>query len=112
MTRTTATIPRELERFLEGAVEIGAFSSKSEVVQEAICSSFENDHLRIAAVLSLYEEGTIDSEEALELADVKDKEIRGILMDELDVEPEEAEVSGEDILQTIYDDFSIDLDDE
>lgn len=112
MTRTTVTLPNELNIFLEGAVRAGYFSSKSEIIQEAIDSAFENDYRRVAAVLSLHSEGKLDAMEALKLADVKNQELRFILMNHLDIEPEEAERPDEDILSSIYDNFSIEFTDE
>lgn len=112
MKRTTVTIPRELELFLEGAVEAGSFSSKNEVVETAVDATFEDEYIRALAVLSLYQDDKLDPQRAFELADVTDQHLRAILIDKLEYEPDNQESAGQDILETIHKEFSNSIDDE
>lgn len=111
MTRTTVTIPGELELFLEGAVETGAFSSKSQVVETAVDAAYEDVNMRALAALSLFQSEKLEPQEALELADAEDQQIRAILADKLEIEPQE-EIPNQDILDTIYEGFSTTIEDD
>jgi predicted HTH domain antitoxin len=83
MSRTTATIPDDLTDLMEGAVRAGIFENKSDAIRHVLRAYFEeNQNARIAAAVSLYEDGEITLGTAARLADVNRFEMRDILREE------------------------------
>jgi len=83
MSRTTATIPEELTELMDGAIKAGIFENKSDAIRHVLREYFEeNENARIAAAVSLYEEGEITLGTAARLADVDRFEMRDILREE------------------------------
>lgn len=83
MSRTTATIPDDLTDLVDGAVEAGIFENKSDAIRHVLREYFEeHPNARIAAAVSLYEEGRISLGTAARLADVDRFEMRDILLEE------------------------------
>lgn len=101
MSRTTATIPDDLTRLIEGAVEAGVFENKSDAIRHVVREYFEeNENARIAAAVSLYGNGEITLGTAARLAGVDRFEMRDILREEgveLRVGPRDLETAREDI---------------
>jgi predicted HTH domain antitoxin len=83
MSRTTATIPDDLTDLMEGAVRAGIFENKSDAIRHVLREYFnENQNARIAAAVSLYEDGEITLGTAARLANVNRFEMRDILREE------------------------------
>jgi predicted HTH domain antitoxin len=83
MPRTTATIPDDLTDLVEGAVKAGIFENKSDAIRHVLRAYFEeNDNERVAAAVSLYEDGEITLGTAARLADVNRFEMRDLLREE------------------------------
>nr|WP_231512899.1 UPF0175 family protein [Haloferax mediterranei] len=83
MSRTTATIPNDLTDLMEGAVKAGIFENKSDAIRHVLRAYFEeNENARIAAAVSLYDDGEITLGTAARLAGVNRFEMRGILREE------------------------------
>lgn len=83
MPRTTATIPGDLYRLLEVAVEAGIFENMSDCVRHVLREYFAaNQAARTAVAVSLYETGDITIGTAVRLADVNRFEMRDILQEE------------------------------
>ncbi|WP_254524365.1 UPF0175 family protein [Natrinema caseinilyticum] len=83
MSRTTATIPDDLTDLMEGAVKAGIFENKSDAIRHVLREYFEeNQNARIAAAVSLYDDGNITMGTAARLADVNRFEMREILREE------------------------------
>ena len=108
MGRTTVTLPPVLEYFLDGAVDNGAFDSKSEGIQQALAAAFKDEYRRVVAAQALYEAGDLSAEEAFRLADVADTELRATLAEELGVDREAIETQDEDVLESIRREFTLD----
>jgi predicted HTH domain antitoxin len=83
MPRTTATIPDDLTDLMEGAIKAGIFENKSDAIRHVLREYFEqNQNARIAAAVSLYEDGDITLGTAARLAGVNRFEMRDILREE------------------------------
>jgi predicted HTH domain antitoxin len=83
MPRTTATIPDDLTDLVEGAVKAGIFENKSDAIRHVLRAYFEENHNeRVAAAVSLYEDGEITLGTAARLADVNRFEMRDLLREE------------------------------
>ena len=83
MSRITATIPDDLADLMEGAVRAGVFENKSGAMRHVLREYFEeNQHARIAAAVSLYDNEEITLSTAARLADVNRFEMRDILREE------------------------------
>ena len=83
MSRTTATIPDDLTDLIEGAIRAGIFENKSDAIRHVLREYFEqNQNARVAAAVSLYEDGEITLGTAARLADVNRFEMRDILREE------------------------------
>lgn len=108
MPRTTATLPEHQVIMLEKAISKGEFSSKSQGIQTALTEQFENERLRATAVQALYSTGEIEAREAIELADLDDRELRAVLQNQLGLGEETQKSGEEDILDSIVGDFEID----
>lgn len=101
MSRTTATIPDDLTDLMEGAIKAGIFENKSDAIRHVLREYFdEHPNARIAAAVSLYEDGSITLGTAARLADVNRFEMRDILREEgveLRVGPEDMEAVRDEI---------------
>lgn len=101
MPRTTATIPDDLTHLIDGAVKAGIFENKSDAIRHVLRAYFEeHEPARIAAAVSLYEDGEITLGTAARLADVDRFEMRDILREEgvtLRIGPEDMAAAKEEI---------------
>lgn len=101
VSRTTATIPDDLDQLIAGAIEAGVFESKSDAIRHVLREYFdahEND--RIAAAISLYDAGEISLGRAARLADLNRFEMRDVLLEhdvELRLGPEDMDDAREEI---------------
>lgn len=83
MSRTTATIPDDLTDLMEGAIRAGIFENKSDAIRHVLREYFnENQNARIAAAVSLYQDGEITLGTAARLANANRFEMRDILREE------------------------------
>lgn len=83
MSRTTATIPDDLTDLMEGAIRAGIFENKSDAIRHVLREYFEeNQNARVAAAVSLYEDGEITLGTAARLAGVNRFEMRDLLREE------------------------------
>lgn len=101
MSRTTATIPDDLTDLMEGAVRAGIFENKSDAIRHVLREYFEeNQNARVAAAVTLYDDGEITLGTAARLADVNRFEMRDILRED-DVElrfgPEDMDAARDEI---------------
>ena len=101
MSRTTATIPDDLTNHMEGAIRAGIFENKSDAIRHVLREYFDqNQNARIAAAVSLYDEGTITLGTAARLAGVNRFEMRDILREEgveLRIGPEDMAAASDEI---------------
>jgi predicted HTH domain antitoxin len=101
MSRTTATIPDDLTDLMEGAIRAGIFENKSDAIRHVLREYFEeNRNARIAAAVSLYEDGEITLGTAARLAGINRFEMRDLLREEgveLRFGPEDIAAAREDI---------------
>jgi predicted HTH domain antitoxin len=86
---------------MEGAVKAGIFENKSDAIRHVLREYFEeNQNARVAAAVSLYEDGEITLRTAARLAGVNRFEMRDLLREE-DVElrfgPEDLEAARDEI---------------
>lgn len=80
MPRITGSYPDDLDLLIEGAVEAGVFSGKSDALREFVREYFEDhENERIAAAVALYERERITLGEAARLAAVDRWTMRDIL---------------------------------
>jgi len=80
MARTTGSYPEDIELLIEGAVEAGVFSGKSDALREFARTYFkEHENERVAAAVALYEQEAITLGDAARLADVDRWTMRDIL---------------------------------
>lgn len=80
MARITGSYSEDLDLLIEGAVEAGVFSGKSDALREFARDYFEDhDEERIAAAVALYERETITLGDAARLAGVNRFEMKDIL---------------------------------
>lgn len=105
MPRISATLPQDLVYILEGAVKVAEFSSKSEVVQEALKGAFEDENKRVAAANALFEEDKIGAVEAFKLADIEEDELRSEFANVLGFEDGDILSDEDSILETIRKEF-------
>lgn len=83
MSRTTATIPDDLTHLIEGAIKAGVFENKSDAIRHVLREYFEeNENARVAAAVSLYDDGEVTLGTAARLADVNRFEMRDLLREE------------------------------
>lgn len=80
MERITGTYPNDLDLLIEGAVEAGVFSDKSDALREFV-REYLDDHEneRVAAAVALYERERITLGDAARLADVDRWTMRDVL---------------------------------
>ncbi|MDH5021203.1 UPF0175 family protein [Halobacterium rubrum] len=82
MARITGSYPDDLDLLIEGAVEAGVFSGKSDALREFARDYFDDhDEQRVAAAVALYERETITLGDAARLAGVNRFEMKDILRD-------------------------------
>jgi predicted HTH domain antitoxin len=80
MARITGSYPDDLDLLIEGAVEAGVFSGKSDALREFVREYFEDhENERITAAVALYERERITLGDAARLADVDRWTMRDIL---------------------------------
>ena len=80
MPRITGSYPDDLDLLIEGAVEAGVFSGKSDALREFVRGYFKShENERIAAAVALYERERITLGDAARLADVDRWTMRDIL---------------------------------
>jgi predicted HTH domain antitoxin len=80
MARITGSYPDDLDLLIEGAVEAGVFSGKSDALREFVREYFEDhESERIAAAVALYERERITLGDAARLAAVDRWTMRDIL---------------------------------
>ena len=80
MARITGSYPDDLGLLIEGAVEAGVFSGKSDALREFVREYFEDhESERTAAAVALYERERITLGDAARLADVDRWTMRDIL---------------------------------
>ena len=80
MARITGSYPDDLDLLIEGAVEAGVFSGKSDALREFVREYFEDhENERTAAAVALYERERITLGDAARLADVDRWTMRDIL---------------------------------
>lgn len=80
MSRITGSYPDDLDLLIEGAVEAGMFSGKSDALREFARSYFdEHEQERIAAAVALYEREVVTLGDAARLANVDRWTMRDIL---------------------------------
>ena len=80
MARITGSYPDDLDLLIEGAVEAGVFSGKSDALREFVRDYFEDhESERIAAAVALYERERITLGDAARLAAVDRWTMRDIL---------------------------------
>jgi len=80
MARITGSYPDDLDLLIEGAVEAGVFSGKSDALREFVREYFEDhESERTAAAVALYERERITLGDAARLADVDRWTMRDIL---------------------------------
>lgn len=101
MSRTTATIPDDLDRLVQGAVHAGVFENKSDAIRHVLREYFEtHENARIAAAVHCYAEGDLSLGDAARLADRNRFEMRDLLREhdvELRLGPEDADDAAEEI---------------
>jgi predicted HTH domain antitoxin len=82
MARITGSYPDDLDLLIEGAVEAGVFSGKSDALREFARDYFDDhDEERVAAAVALYERETITLGDAARLAGVNRFEMKDVLRD-------------------------------
>ena len=80
MARITGSYPEDIELLIEGAVEAGVFSGKSDALREFARTYFEeHENERITAAVALYEREAITLGDAARLADVDRWTMREVL---------------------------------
>jgi len=80
MARITGSYPDDLDLLIEGTVEAGVFSGKSDALREFARDYFDDhDEERVAAAVALYERETITLGDAARLAGVNRFEMKDIL---------------------------------
>mgnify|MGYP002760656466 CR=1 FL=1 len=80
MSRITGSYPDDLDLLIEGVVEAGMFSGKSDALREFARSYFdEHEQERIAAAVALYQREGITLGDAARLANVDRWTMRDIL---------------------------------
>jgi predicted HTH domain antitoxin len=82
MPRITGSYPDDLDLLIEGTVEAGVFSGKSDALREFARDYFDDhEEDRITAAVALYERETVTLGDAARLAGVNRFEMRDILQD-------------------------------
>lgn len=80
MARITGSYPEDIELLIEGAVQAGVFSGKSDALREFARTYFEkHENERVAAAVALYEREAITLGDAARLTDVDRWMMRDIL---------------------------------
>ena len=83
MPNVTATIPEETDRLLEGAVEAGLYTGRSDGIRDALRSYFQaNPDLARDIAIELYSQGKIDFFTATRLAHESVGEFRAELVED------------------------------
>lgn len=76
------SIPQIYEEEIEGAIEAGYYSNKSEVVRDALRLFFESKQkLRVASAVEMYKKNKVSLARAAELAGLTSIEFKEILRD-------------------------------
>ena len=74
------SIPKVYEEEIEGVIEAGYYSNKSEVVRDALRLFFEQKQmLRVAASIEMFKKGKVSLARAAELAGLTSIEFKDIL---------------------------------
>lgn len=101
MSRTTATIPDDLDALVDGAVEAGVFENKSDAIRHVLREFFDtHENERLAAAVHLYAKGDLSLGDAARLADVDRFEMRDVLREhdvDLRLGPEDMDDAASDI---------------
>jgi predicted HTH domain antitoxin len=80
MARITGSYPDDLDLLIEGTVEAGVFSGKSDALREFVREYFEgHENERIAAAVALYESERITLGDAARLADIDRWTMRDVI---------------------------------
>ncbi|MBI2583706.1 MAG: UPF0175 family protein [Candidatus Aenigmarchaeota archaeon] len=76
------SLPTIMEEEIEALIEAGYYSSKSDVVKDAIRELLEkNRNLRTAAAVEMYKKGNVSLGRAAEIADMNIVEFKEVLRD-------------------------------
>ena len=76
------SIPQIYEEEIEGAIEAGYYSNKSEVVRDALRLFFESkQQLRVAAAIEMYKKDKVTLSRGAELAGMTSIEFKEVLKD-------------------------------
>ncbi|MEK6887769.1 MAG: UPF0175 family protein [Candidatus Aenigmatarchaeota archaeon] len=74
------SLPKLMEDEIDALIEAGYYSSKSDVVKDAVREMLEkNKNLRIAAAIEMYKKGSISLGRAAEIADVSPEDFKEAL---------------------------------
>ncbi len=74
------SLPKLMEDEIDALIEAGYYSSKSDVVKDAVREMLEkNKNLRIAAAIEMYRKGRISIGRAAEVADISLEEFKEAL---------------------------------
>lgn len=76
------SLPEIMEKEIEALIEAGYYSSKSDVVKDAIRELLEkNKNLRVSAAVEMYKGGKISLGRAAEIAEISIEEFKKVLKD-------------------------------
>ena len=76
------SLPTIMEQEIDALIEAGYYSSKSDVVKDAMRGLLEkNKNLRIAAAVAMYKKGGVSLGRAAEIADMSLGEFKQVLKD-------------------------------
>ena len=79
---TSYSLPRLIEDEIDALIEAGYYSSKSDVVKDALRTLLETkSNLRVAASVEMYKRGRISIGKAAELAGMSVIEFKEVLID-------------------------------
>lgn len=85
MPNVTATIAEDTEKILDGVVEAGLYTGRSDGIRNALRSYFEsNSDLALEIAIHLYSHGEVDYITASRLAGVPIGEFRNEVTDEME----------------------------
>jgi predicted HTH domain antitoxin len=79
---TSYSLPRLIEDEIDALIEVGYYSSKSDVVKDALRTLLETkSNLRVAASVEMYRRGKVSIGKAAELAGMSVIEFKEVLID-------------------------------
>ena len=79
---STYSIPKIYEDEIEAVVEAGYYSSKSDVIRDALRHLFETkNHLKISAAIEMFKKGKVTLSKAAEIAGIDTVSFKEILKD-------------------------------